>query len=77
MTRDEFVSTLEELVDVEPGTFKIGMVLDDIVEWDSLAVIEFQALADERLGKELEAEDIHFCKTFDDLLGLVADRFDS
>ena len=77
MTRDEFIAALEKVVDVEPGTFKSGKVLDDIVEWDSLAVIEYQMLADEELGLDLEAEQVHFCKTFDDLLALVADRFDS
>ena len=77
MTRDEFISALEKAVDVDPGTFASGKVLDDIVEWDSLAVLEYQVLADAELGLDLEAEDVHFCKTFDELLALVADKFDS
>ena len=77
MTRDQFIAALEKAVEVEPGTFKSGMALNDIVEWDSLAVLEFQALVDEQLGRDLEAEEVHFCKTFDDLLALVADRLDS
>lgn len=76
MTYDEFIAALEKAVDVDPGTFKSGKVLDDIVEWDSLAVLEYQALADEELGLDLEAEQVHFCKTFDDLMALVADRLD-
>ena len=72
MTRDEFLRALEEALMIDPGTMQNGMALVDIPEWDSLAVVELQGIADEALQTELQPEQIGTCETVDDLVALVA-----
>lgn len=74
MTRQEFLSALEEALMIDAGTLVEGLQLADLREWDSLGVVEFQSLADEKLGAEVPPQQITACQTVDELLGLVADK---
>ena len=74
MTRDEFLRALEEALMIDPGTLQEGLALADVPEWDSLAVVELQGIADEALQTELQPEQIGGCDTVDDLVALVADK---
>ena len=74
MTRDEFLSALEETLTVEPGTLKPGVALAQVPEWDSLGVVDFQGLADELGGEEVPPDRITDCETVDDLLALLAGK---
>ncbi|MBT8421622.1 MAG: acyl carrier protein [Gammaproteobacteria bacterium] len=71
MTRDEFLKALEEAIMVDPGTLEPGKPLTDIEEWDSLAVVELQGIADESLQIDLQPEQVGACETVDDLVALV------
>lgn len=71
MDRTRFVAALAEALAAPADTFAPGRRLDAIPQWDSLAVVEFQALADELLGRQVPPGAIAACTTVDDLLDLL------
>ncbi|CAO3452105.1 acyl carrier protein [Azospirillum argentinense] len=71
MDRKEFLLALDEMLELEDGTLTGAEDLESIDSWDSLAVISFIALVDEKLGHVVEGEKLVKAKTVDDLLGLA------
>jgi acyl carrier protein len=45
--------------------------LSTLGSWDSMAVISFMAMADDRFGLSLAPTGINSCKTVDDLIALM------
>lgn len=74
MTRDDFLAELDAMLELDAGTLKGPEVLADIDSWDSLAVISFIALVDEKFNTVVAGEDLARAKTVDALLALVADH---
>ncbi len=74
MKRNELLTLLDELLELEPNTVKQSDALDSFEGWNSLAVIGFLAMVDEKLGISLEPRKLAGCKTVNDLLGLLGDR---
>lgn len=74
MEKNEFLLSLDELLELEPGTVKGSDTLDSLDGWNSLAVISFMALVDERFGITLQPRQIAGCSTIADLVGLLGDR---
>ncbi|MEA1653149.1 acyl carrier protein [Nitrospirillum sp. BR 11164] len=74
MNRNEFLAALDEMLELDPGTLTGGETLDGIDSWDSLAVISFIALVDEKFNIVVAGEDLAKAKTVDDLLALVSDH---
>ncbi len=74
MTSPEFYLMLDEIIEVAPGTVVPDSVLSDLASWDSLAVLSFIALADERLKAVVSGNSISGCRTGADLLALVQDK---
>ena len=71
MTREEFLSELDQLVYLEPGTLKGPEKLEDLDQWTSIAIVGFIALADTHNGSSLAFTQIAKCVTVDDLLTLA------
>lgn len=71
MNRTEFLLALDEMLELDPGTLTGAEELETIDTWDSLAVISFIALVDEKLGHVVEGEKLVKARTVDDLLGLA------
>lgn len=74
MERSEFLLSLDELLELEPGTVRGSEALDNLEGWNSLAVISFMALVDEHFGVSLQPRQIAACTTVADLMGLLGDR---
>ncbi|MBB6252237.1 acyl carrier protein [Nitrospirillum iridis] len=74
MNRKEFLAALDEMLELDPGTLQGPEELDGIDSWDSLAVISFIALVDEKFDTVVAGEDLAKAKTVDDLLALVSDH---
>ena len=70
MTRAEFYSELEELLEIKPGTIQGKETLRDLPGWDSMAVLSIIAMADEKLGEVIRASALAECKTVLDLTNL-------
>jgi acyl carrier protein len=59
------------MLELTPGTLTGGEVLAELEMWDSLAVISFIALVDERFGVVIEGERLARAVSVEDLITLV------
>ncbi|RMU77098.1 hypothetical protein ALP23_200107 [Pseudomonas syringae pv. apii] len=66
---DKVLKLIEEAMEADEGTLSKGQSLD----WDSIAVLTFMSLANERLDKNLSANRLNACKNVDDVIGLVTE----
>lgn len=71
MDRKDFLLALDETLELDPGTLTGDETLDSLDSWDSLAVISFIALVDEKLEIVVEGEKLAQAKTVNDLLALA------
>ena len=67
MKLDVFISSFEKTLEVKKGTFKKAQKLENIPEWDSLAILTFISFASKKLKKNLNPEKLVKCKTTSDL----------
>ncbi len=74
MTKKDFLLTLDGLLENEPGTLTGGESLSDVEKWDSLAVMAFMAMVDEKFGVILSPKQIAKCRTVSDLAALAGDK---
>jgi acyl carrier protein len=74
MTKEQFYTLLDELLEQDPGTIKGEELLTSLQRWDSLAVIGFIAMLDEHFSISVPAARIIACKSVPDLVALVADK---
>ena len=68
---DNFLRGLEELLQVPANSFQGAEVLAELSCWDSLAIVEFMAFADERYSTTLAPKEITSCSTIRDLFLLL------
>jgi acyl carrier protein len=71
MTREEFFAELEEILELPAGTVKGPEKLEDLEQWNSVAMIGFIALADTNNGTRISPRQIVNCATVEDLLKLA------
>ena len=71
MTREEFLAELEEILELPAGTVKGPEKLEDLEQWNSVAMIGFIALADTNNGTRISPRQIVNCATVEDLLKLA------
>ncbi len=72
MEERDFISLVEEILEVDPGTVTMADSLDDI-EWDSLSNISFIAEIDARIGAPIDADQLSKANTVTDLYAIVQD----
>ena len=65
---DTILRLIEESMEAEENTIALGQHLD----WDSIAVVTFMALVDERLNKTVSADRLNKCETVDQVVELLA-----
>jgi acyl carrier protein len=58
---------IEEAMEADEGSIALGQSL----EWDSLAVVVFMSLVDERLNKSVSADKLNRCETVDAVVELI------
>ncbi len=71
MDRTEFLLALDEMLELDEGTLTGDEELESLEGWDSLAVISFIALVDEKVGVVVEGERLARAKTVGDLLAIA------
>lgn len=71
MTREEALQALDELVELPAGTLKGPEKLEDLENWNSMAMIGFIALADGNQGVKLSPRALAAAETIDELLALA------
>lgn len=70
MNESEFWLILDEILEVEPGTVRGNESLEELA-WDSLMVLGFIALMDERYEAAISPKELSKCKTVADLKAMV------
>ena len=71
MTRQELLNGLEDAVLLPLGTLQGTEKLEDLEHWDSLAVVNFIALADTHSGVQLSIKQLRECVSVADLLKIA------
>lgn len=74
MTDQKMLEIVDDVLHLPPGTVTGGELLETLDGWDSLSMIEFVAVADERFGVDVTPEDVRKSKHVDDLVKLLAVR---
>jgi hypothetical protein len=71
MTREQFLNSMDEVVELPRGTLKGSENLNELEHWTSLAVMSFVALADSNNRVSLSPRQILACRTVSDLLRMA------
>jgi acyl carrier protein len=71
MSTAEFLAKVDEILELPSGTLKGEEKLEDLENWDSVAMVSFIALVDERNGARLNVKQLGACETVNDLLKLA------
>lgn len=70
MTKVEFYSELEALIEQEAGSIQGAERLAELGGWDSMAVLSFIAFADSKLGEAVAPAALASCGSVQDLVNL-------
>ncbi len=71
MTRTEFLKSFDTILELPEGTLTGSETLESLENWNSLAMIDFIALADTNNGVKLATMQIAKSETVGDLLKLA------
>ena len=71
MNEKTFLTNMEELLEADAGTLRLGVELTSLEQWDSLAFVSFLAMADSKYGIKVAPSVLRQCKTVGDLMKLV------
>ena len=71
MTNEEKIALLEDMLELDGGSLKPEMLLNDISEYDSMAKLSLIVMMDEEFGKKLTGEQIREFKTVQDILDFM------
>jgi acyl carrier protein len=74
MTQSEFLNELDEILGLPAGTVRADQKLDELENWDSMALISFIVLAETHSNVSILPDQIVTCSTVADLLGLAQIR---
>jgi len=71
MTDQEKLALLEETFEMDEGSLKPEMKLDEVEKFDSIAKLSLIVLMDDEFGKIIKSEDIKALVTVQDLLNIM------
>jgi acyl carrier protein len=71
MSRQDILMELEKLMEMDQGTLTGTESLDNLPNWDSLAILTCIAVFQQRTGVVLDAEKLFQARTVDDLVHIM------
>ena len=71
MTRQEFLNEMSDILELSPDALTGPEKLEDLEQWDSMAMMSFIALADTNNGTRVSPRQIANSATVEDLLRLA------
>lgn len=74
MTKSELLHKIETMLELDSGVLVGNETLEDIPNWDSLAIMGFIALVDKNFGYRIPGKQLMSCKTVAHLISLLGDR---
>jgi acyl carrier protein len=72
MTKSDFLIEIDAITQADPGTTAIDDRLVSLAGWDSMAVVMFLAMVDEKCNVSLNVNVLASCETIGDLAKLCA-----
>jgi acyl carrier protein len=74
LSTQQFLELIQQISDYQPGAVSLDTSLTKLERWDSLAILDFIATADERCGVEIVPGKLKECKTVGDLAKLLGSQ---
>lgn len=71
MTEQEKIMEIADILELEPEKVTKGMLLEEVETWDSVAVLSFIAVMNDRFNKFPKASEIRAYKTVGDLMAAM------
>jgi acyl carrier protein len=71
MQKKDFLTAMDTLLELPEGTLQGPENLDDLENWNSLAMVEYIALVDSNTGAKVSPRQIRDCETIDQLAQLA------
>ena len=71
MELKEKLALLEDAFDVDEGTLRPEMELDEIEEYDSMTKLSLIVMVEEEFGRKLSGDDIKGFKSVQDILNMM------
>lgn len=71
MNTQEKLTALEDVMELDEGTLKPEMELDEIEEWDSLSALSFVVLLGDEFNRKISGQQIRAFQTVQDLLDVM------
>ena len=68
---EDFIKQFAELLEIDGAEISEDTKLDTIEDWDSLALVSFIALADQKYGKQLSGQELLKAQAIADLYHMV------
>lgn len=65
-----FLKEIDSIIEADPGSTNMEDELASLSGWDSMAIVSFIAMADEKLGVIVKIDALKSCKTVADLAAL-------
>ena len=72
MTTEEKLALLEETFEMDEGTLKADMDLDDVDEYDSMTKLALIVMVEDEFGKKLTSAEVKGFATVQDILNAMA-----
>jgi len=72
MDRESFLTEFVSLLGAEPSEIALQTELASLTRWDSIALMLYMALVEEKFGHVIKPDDIAAAKTVEDLYQLAS-----
>jgi acyl carrier protein len=66
-----FLTNVEELLELDPGSLRLEQTLVSTGKWDSLNFVSFLAMAHSNYGAKVAPAELRTCQTLADAMKLV------
>ena len=71
MNEMEKLKLLEEMLELDENTLTPDTILEDLDEWDSIAILSVIAMMDDEFSKQVKGVDVKACEKVSDLLAMM------
>jgi acyl carrier protein len=72
MTPESFLQEFSEILEIEVSEISLDTKLADLSIWDSINVLGYMMLVDEKMGRQVDPESVKVAQTVSDLYDLAA-----
>ncbi|MFZ2889153.1 acyl carrier protein [Sulfuricurvum sp.] len=70
MTKQDLITEIEDILQVDEGSLNEETALASLEDWDSLAFISIIALFDKKLSKKVSLDELKQCQSVGDIIAL-------